>query len=142
MILVERATEEDLAHVCAIEEAHSGHTERFDYLISAVKNRQCLIARQGDTYLGFAVVTRSFFGQYFVELLLVHPAYRRQGVASALFDYIEKTCPERKLFTSTNQSNTLMQAFCERRGYVKSGWVDNLDAGDPEIIYVRFLDRP
>src|SRR5262245_18145068 len=33
-----------------------------------------------------------------------------------------------------------MQALCEKLGYVKSGWIDNLDEGDPGIIYFKRLD--
>ena len=43
-----------------------------------------------------------------------------------------------KLFTSTNQSNTPMQALLALLGYVRSGVIDNLDPGDPELVY--FLD--
>ena len=34
-----------------------------------------------------------------------------------------------------------MQALCEKLGFVKSGWIDNLDEGDPEIIYFKRLKR-
>jgi hypothetical protein len=30
-----------------------------------------------------------------------------------------------------------MQRLCERLGYVRSGWIENLDEGDPEIIYSK-----
>ena len=43
------------------------------------------------------------------------------------------------MFTSTNQSNLPMQRLCDRLGYVKSGYVENLDEGDPELIYVKLL---
>ena len=55
--------------------------------------------------------------------------------------HVERSCLPDKLFTSTNQSNTQMQALCETLGYVKSGWVDNLDEGDPEIIYFKRMSR-
>ena len=34
-----------------------------------------------------------------------------------------------------------MRALCERLGFVKSGWIDNLDPGDPEIVYFKALSK-
>ena len=44
-----------------------------------------------------------------------------------------------KLFTSTNQSNAAMHAFCAAAGFVRSGVIENLDDGDPEIVYFKAL---
>jgi RimJ/RimL family protein N-acetyltransferase len=41
------------------------------------------------------------------------------------------------LFTSTNQSNIAMQRLCESCGFERSGIVENLDEGDPELIYFK-----
>lgn len=139
-MIVERATEEELAAVLAIDAAHSG-TARTDHLVDAVKARQCYIAREGWDVLGFAVLTRHFFGYPFIDLLIVHPDQRRKGVAIALMRHIEKIAPSEKLFTSTNESNTPMRALCDRLGFVKSGWIDNLDDGDPEIVYFKALQK-
>lgn len=137
---VERATEDDLADVLAVDAAHMG-TARAELLEAAVRQRQCYVARDGWDVVGFAVLTTHFFGQYFLELIIVHPAQRRKGVASALMRHLEKIVPTEKLFTSTNQSNAPMQALCEKLGYAKSGWIENLDDGDPEIIYFKRLPR-
>jgi hypothetical protein len=40
-------------------------------------------------------------------------------------------CVERKL------SNTIMQELFEKLGYIRSGYIENLDEGDPEIIYFK-----
>ena len=82
----------------------------------------------------------SFFGRAFVELLIVHPACRRRGVASALMRHLEAICPGDRLFTSTNRSNAAMQRLCDSLGFQHSGVIENLDDGDPEIVYVKFLD--
>lgn len=137
-MIVERATEDDLVGVIAIDESLSG-SPRIDYLIEAVRLRQCYIARESWDILGFAVMTQHFFEQYFIELVVVHPDQRRKGVASALMQHIERIVPADKLFTSTNESNAPMQALCDKLGFVKSGWIDNLDDGDPEIVYFKRL---
>ena len=51
----------------------------------------------------------------------------------------ELDCQTGKVFTSTNQSNLPMQRLCDRLGFIKSGYVENLDEGDPELIYVKLL---
>lgn len=142
-MIVERATEDDLADVITIDAAHhvdaAMHysTGRIQYLTEAVKKRECYIARESWNILGFVTLTQNFFGNYFIELLIVHPEKRHNGVATALMRHVEKIVPEDKLFTSTNESNAPMQALCEKLGYVKSGWIENLDEGDPEIIYFK-----
>ncbi|MFO7320319.1 MAG: GNAT family N-acetyltransferase [Chloroflexota bacterium] len=140
MIVVERATEEDLLPLFEIDRA-AGHPERAAELEEAVKTRRAYIARDQDTHLGFAVIKRDFFGYPFIALLVVHPNYRRRGVASALVAYIEKTCPADRLFTSTNLSNQPAQALFERLGFSRSGIIENLDDDDPELIYVKRLKR-
>nr|ELR5264180.1 GNAT family N-acetyltransferase [Providencia rettgeri] len=40
-----------------------------------------------------------------------------------------------KIFTSTNQSNLATQKLLEKTGFVPSGYIDNLDDNDPELIY-------
>jgi GNAT superfamily N-acetyltransferase len=139
-MIVERATEDNLADVIAVDAAQMG-TPRAEYLTEAVRQRQCYLAREGWDVLGFVVLTQEFFAQYFIDLLIVHPDQRRKGVASALMRHVEQIVPSEKLFTSTNESNAPMRALCERLGYVKSGWIDNLDDGDPEIIYFKRLVR-
>lgn len=139
MIVVERASPEDLPDIIEIDRLHTGNEARRESLTKAVIDREMLVARRGFTRLGFAIMNRAFFEQVFIALVVVHPDHRRQGIGSALLAYAEKTCPQPKLFTSTNQSNVIMQNLLENRGYQRSGFVENLDPGDPELIYVRFL---
>ena len=63
--------------------------------------------------------------------------------ASHLSDmaYIEKTCPDDRLFTSTNQSNGMMQGLLAKRGYIRSGTIDNLDIDDPEWVYIKWMQH-
>jgi hypothetical protein len=45
--------------------------------------------------------------------------------------------PGEKLWTSTNQSNQAMRLLLPRLGFIESGRIDNLDEGDPELVFVR-----
>jgi hypothetical protein len=42
-----------------------------------------------------------------------------------------------RVFTSTNKSNTAMQALLRSEGWSWSGELVGLDEGDPELVYYR-----
>src|SRR5271169_3698060 len=65
-------------------------------------------AIQAGVCVGFAVVTRHFYGFPFVDLLLVAEATRRGGVGSALMARCEADHAADRIFTSTNESNAPM----------------------------------
>lgn len=54
-----------------------------------------------------------------------------------MMNYLLSIAPTKKLFSSTNRSNINMQKVFEMNGFIKSGIVENLDEGDPEIIYFK-----
>ena len=137
MIVIEKATGDDFGHICALDSMVLGNSGRQDFLDNAIKAGQCLVARMEDAPVGFAVLNQSFYGHAFIALLIVHPEHRRWGVATALIRHIESVCPMEKLFTSTNESNEPMQRLCETLGFVRSGYIENLDAGDPEIVFFK-----
>ncbi len=107
------------------------------FFVNLSSDGECLVARCNDALAGFAVVDRSFFDQRFVALLIVDPRHQRQGIGSALMRAVEDCFPGEKLFTSTNASNLKMQALCEQLGFVRSGYIEHLDEGDPEIVYFK-----
>ena len=96
------------------------------------------IAEVGGAAAGYAIVSKRFFSRPFVELLAVAPAFRRQGVGEALMARCENAHDGEALFTSTNQSNTTMQALLAKAGYEASGIIYNHDPGDPELVFVKF----
>ncbi len=139
MVLIERASKSDFEHICALDETILGSRRRRPAIARAFAEGRVAVARVDGVVRGYVITDTSFFDQGFVRLLLVHPDYRRRGLATALMRAAELDCETDKLFTSTNQSNLAMQALCDRLGYQRSGIVDNLDEGDPELIYVKRL---
>jgi ribosomal protein S18 acetylase RimI-like enzyme len=138
MTIIERASSEDFEHICALDETVHGRARR-RLIETACAKGHVSVARVEDVVRGFVIADESFFGQFFVRLLIVHLDFRRRGLASALMRAAELDCQTGKLFTSTNQSNIPMQRLCDRLGFVKSGYIENLDEGDPELIYVKLL---
>ncbi len=101
----------------------------------------CWIAGRDDLPEGYLVLSRRhFYGRDFVSLVEVTAGARRRGLASALFRAAEAGATTRQVFTSTNRSNGPMRALLETRGYHEAGEIGHLDPGDPEIVFVRYLD--
>jgi len=137
--VVRRATEKDTGFICEIDRKQIGTSERRKYLTHAIRNKQCFVVKEGRKCIGFAVVDQGFYGQSFIWLLVVDRGHRRRGVASSLIHHIESTCTTNKLFTSTNKSNLIMQRLMDKLGFERSGYIDNLDEDDPEIVYFKRL---
>jgi ribosomal protein S18 acetylase RimI-like enzyme len=136
---VKRGARFDYGAVAALDKLHTGNDRRAGWLAERFADGHCWVAKREGEVIGFAVFTPSFFHQWFIELLLVHPDHRRQGIGTALVRACESDCVAPKLFVSTNESNLPMQALLAKLDYAPSGRVENLDEGDPELIYVKFL---
>jgi len=139
MTIIERASSEDFVHICALDETVHAGAPRRRLIADAFAHGCVAVARVDGIVRGFVIADESFFEQFFVRLLIVHPDFRRRGLAIALMRAAELDCQTGKIFTSTNQSNLPMQRLCDRLGFVKSGYIENLDEGDPELVYVKFL---
>lgn len=134
---IRRAGPGDIPHVVAVDPLVPTDPGRRNFIQRSVSAGQAFMALEGGRVIGYGVLHYHFFECGFVAMLMVAPECRRRGVGSALMAYMEEFCQTEKLFTSTNESNTIMQALLEKMGYVRSGTVENLDEGDPEWIYFK-----
>ena len=138
---IDVAQEIDIDEMVALDALVIGNSSRRNLITQTVKQHQGYVARQENRIVGFLLMHRHFFELPFIELLLVHPSFRRQGIGTALMRHLETISTPGKLFTSTNVSNERMQRLCERSGYVRSGIIENLDEDDPELIYFKRLSN-
>jgi len=129
----------ELTAITEIDKEVIGSDSRKAYLKKAIDEHKCLVAKKELVVVGFLVYTTKFFDCSFIELVIVHPLERKKGYAKSLMRYFEIISPTQKVFSSTNQSNKKMQKLFATIGYVTSGYVENLDEGDPEIIYFKQL---
>jgi len=55
--------------------------------------------------------------------------------------HLQESVPpsSKKLFTSTNLSNLPMQSLLAQLNFKLSGVIENLDEGDPELVYFKPL---
>jgi ribosomal protein S18 acetylase RimI-like enzyme len=137
MMVIEPATMADCDAVCALDRTLPGVPDRASALRDWIARGECLVAKCDGASAGLIVANDSFFTQRFIVLVVVHPDFRRRGIASTLIQHVATTSPTAKLFTSTNRSNTAMQSLCHSLGFVPSGFVENLDDDDPELIYFK-----
>lgn len=108
----------------------------------AVAAGHCYVRTEaGGRIVAYVVLEYTFFENGFVSLLFVAAPHRRRGVGAELLRYVEGECQTPKLFVSTNASNTAMRALLRKLAYHPSGVVENLDEGDPELIFFKRL-RP
>ena len=134
---VQPATPAMYDEIRALDKLLPGVRDRAEALRAWLDANECWVAHRNGQLAGFAIANCTFFAQFFIVLVVVHPDHRRHGVASALIRHLESRSPTAKVFTSTNQSNVAMQAVSTALGFVPSGTVENLDEDDPELIYFK-----
>ncbi|HEY6235438.1 MAG TPA: GNAT family N-acetyltransferase, partial [Candidatus Elarobacter sp.] len=91
-----------------------------------------------DVVYAYAWIYEGFFGHTFLAYLAVQPQYRRNQLAGMLLRTTEQCAVTDRVFSSTNVSNAAMQAVFDRYGWQRCGQIDELDPGDPELVYVKF----
>lgn len=138
--VIRTAGEADARSIGELDRAWTPILDRAPRFQRAASKGRLLVAEIDGELVGYAALGR-FFGYDFLELLAVRPDKRRQGIATALIRAVEERASRGKLFTSTNRSNKPMRRLCLRLGFRPSGIVENLDNDDPELIYVKRVER-
>jgi len=133
------AVDSDFPSLLACDPYAQAHAERQAFLRETTAAGAVLLAERDGGLKGVFVLESGFFGHGFISLVAVAGAARRSGVALALLAAARQRCTTAKLFTSTNASNLAAQALFAQAGFVPSGRVDNLDPGDPELIFFKAL---
>ena len=117
----------------------SGDRPRTNLIHQKIASRNCYVAVIDRRVVGYGVLDYSFFNHGFVPLLYVDAEYRRRGIGCGLLRHLESQCTTPKMFTTTNVSNEPMLALLAKLKYKKSGRIENIDDGDPEMV---FITRP
>jgi GNAT superfamily N-acetyltransferase len=137
MYAIRPAKDDDAEVIFSFDRVAQTDAGRRATLLRAVAAGGCFVATAEDQVVGYGEFEHSFFHNGFIAMLYVHPDHRRRGVGAALMQHFESVCRTPKLFTSTNLSNQPMQSLLAKLGYTLTGMVDNLDEGDPELIYFK-----
>lgn len=70
-----------------------------------------------------------FILHFFITLIIIRPTEGRKGYATSLIEYFMNISPKKKIFSSTNISNPIMQEVFRVNGFVQSGFIENSDEG-------------
>jgi GNAT superfamily N-acetyltransferase len=129
------AAQGDLLRLAAIDHGRAPD-HRSLHIEQKILEGCCWLAAVSTVPVAFGFLRFDWFGHPFIELLVVHPEHRRRGVGRALLQHLIDCAGPGRIFTSTNASNGPMKRLLESKGFRRSGEIDNLDAGDSEIVYI------
>jgi len=136
---IRSASVTDLEPILLLDPLVKRDPSRPDFIRRSLLTAHSFVAISKNRIVAYGVLDYSFFNQAYISMLYVEPSLRRRGIGSALMAAIEATCKEQKVFTSTNESNKAMQALLSQLNYKRSGIIENLDEGNPELIYFKEL---
>jgi ribosomal protein S18 acetylase RimI-like enzyme len=136
-MMVRKAHTGDIGGIVATDHVAGVDVERLQFIRESLESASVYVATIEEEIVGYCVFDHSFFSRGFISLLIVHPEHRRKGIGSELVRHVEHLCESERLFTSTNQSNKPMQSLLRKMGYKRSGVVDDLDPGDPEVFFSK-----
>jgi ribosomal protein S18 acetylase RimI-like enzyme len=135
MLRLRDAVPSDLPVLVALDSVAAGDPQRARQIAGWLASAAVYVAERDDVAAGYLVIHHHFFGEAFIEMLMVAHAQRRRGIGAALLRHASALQGQRKLFASTNASNAGMQRLLAASGFIGSGIVHGLDEGDPELIY-------
>ena len=141
MVTIRLAVGSDLERLVELDPLSATDPKRVPFIEHAVNSHICYVAGSEGRLVGYGVLSHAFYQYGFVEMLYIHPDFRRRRLGTTLMKYLEDHCRTEKLFTSTNRSNTPAQALFSSMGFAPSGEIANLDEGDPEMVYFKRLER-
>jgi ribosomal protein S18 acetylase RimI-like enzyme len=136
---IRRAIAADVEAVIGCDPVAARQPARREFICRSIDAGACFVAISGGRMVGYGVLEYTFYGNGFLSMLCVAKAFERRGIGSALVRHIERECRTPKLFTSTNASNASMRALLAKLGFEPSGVIENLDDGDPELVFVKRL---
>ncbi|MEQ9007391.1 MAG: GNAT family N-acetyltransferase, partial [Ekhidna sp.] len=132
---------EDSSAIKAIDSSIGSDSNRAEFIDLSLQQGTVRVALDDGEIVGYSVVNYSFFRRPTLEMLMISESRRGEGIGKTLLRQALTTIGEnRELWTTTNKSNTWMQSLLESEGFKKTGTIDNLDPGDPELVYFKKPD--
>jgi len=136
---VRKGVLEDLDALVTLVDVARSNEQRRRQIEDGLRNSEVSVALVDGRPEGYALLHNRFFSYPFIELVYVASSSRRRGIGSSLIEEIQRQALGPKLFTSTNQSNAPMRAVLGRLGFEECGIIQNLDPGDPELVFFKRL---
>ena len=134
---VRTATIFDLDELVSIDTVAEADASRRNSISNWLRQDTVLAAEEEGQVVGYAVLNYAFFGRCHIDMLMVAEANRGRGIGQRLLQGIESMASSTKVFVTTNQSNLRMQKLLLRNGYKICGFIEELDPGDPEVVFFK-----
>nr|WP_313372340.1 GNAT family N-acetyltransferase [Brucella intermedia] len=134
-MFIRAALPHDFKAILAIDTTGPSDERRADKIKDWINGNACYLVEHDGGVVAYGVLTYHFFDCGFIEMLMVSEEFRRKRLGLKLVNYFKTICIRPKLFTSTNQSNVAMQSLLAEADFKRSGYIDNLDENDPELIF-------
>lgn len=110
--------------------------DRSENIAKAISETRCKVVESSSAIQGFSIASPTAFrGMDFLDLVVVSPSSRRQGIATLLIKHFRESATTPECWTSTNQSNVAMISLLRKLGWHESDHVEELDLGDPELFF-------
>ena len=137
---IRKANSQDVQRLKQIDHL-SYQPERASFIERAVSSGTAWVVIVKSEVVAYAVLDHSYFERPTIAMLIVNSQQRRSGIGNSLVEHLEQICDGLEIWTSTNLSNIPMQRLLAKRGYHLTGFIDNLDPGDPELFYFKKLEK-
>lgn len=109
------------------------------FVRSHLERHHLLVAARADEVIGFLAYRTDWFQCTLVSLVAVKKDERRHGVARALYRSVERMSPSPRLFSSTEETNSVSIQMHSALGFAPSGHIDNLPQGYRELLFYKRL---
>jgi ribosomal protein S18 acetylase RimI-like enzyme len=100
-----------------------------------------IVAEIDKLIVGYGVFNHEFFRQSQIGMLMISKEFRGKKIGKIILLSLEEYADTNKLFITTNLSNHPIQKLLFRTGYKPCGYIDELDPGDPELVFVKHLNK-
>jgi GNAT superfamily N-acetyltransferase len=107
-----------------------------------LNNGRSWVADINGAPIAYALTSTDFFSKPLVERIVVAEPYRRRGVGLALLTRCEAGHDGDRIFVTIKASDAAMLGMLAKAGFQGSGVIYNLDAADPELVYVKLRSEP
>lgn len=97
------------------------------------------LALDDSRIVGLITFQTNFIDCLYISLVIVHPDFRRCGIARALIERVAAHSQNGKLFSSAEIDNEASIRMHRALGFQPSGYIDNLPQEKRELIFSRDL---
>ena len=97
----------------------------------------CLtVVEENGNVVGFIVESaKGLLGRPYIQYLAIHKEYRRAGFAKNLIHAVERKHLDKRLFISTEATNTVMLSLLDNSGYIMSGRIASANISGADELY-------